>query len=269
MAILNSNPEVLLRKRKDADRKRIQKQETVRLFRESKLKKSKVTKDKFIRAEKLAMRNKVNTLEKKRLDNILKHENRQAVSSAKEVDPKLVFIIRTEGPSKNVSIPQKARAIFDVLRLAEPNTGVFVKLTQTVIPALKLVSPYIVVGTPSLAAVRQLFQKRASTTITDDEGKEVSVKLDNNQLVEDHFGDDLGYICIEDLVHEIVSLGDNFKTVSRWIAPFKLTPPVLGWSPLAKLNRIRYANDHKKALTLAGHAKLEEIDIDKFIEEQN
>lgn len=269
MAILNSNPEVLLRKRKDADRKRVQKQENVRLFRESKLKKSKVTKDKFVRAEKLAIRNKANALEKKRLDNILKHENRQAISSSQEVDPKLVFIIRTESPNKNVSVPKKAKAIFDVLRLSEPNTGVFVKLTQTVIPALKLVAPYIVVGTPSLASVRQLFQKRASTTVTTDEGKEEQVKLDNNQLVEDHFGDDLGYICIEDLVHEIVSLGDNFKTVSRWIAPFKLTPPVLGWSPLAKLHRIQYASDNKKPLTLAGHAKLEEIDIDKFIEEQN
>lgn len=269
MAILNSNPEVLLRKRKDADRKRIQRQEALREANEKKTRKSLVARDKFLRAEKLVIRSQANAVEAKRLNNILKHEARQAVSSRKEITPKLVFVIRTENLNRNVTIPQKAEAVFKVLRLPEPNMGVFVKLTQTVVPALKLVAPYIVVGTPSLASVRDLFHKRACIVSTDEEGNETEVKLNNNQLVEDKFGDDLGYICIEDVVHELVSLGENFKTVSRWIAPFKLTPPVLGWGPLAALNKIRYENEHKKPISLAGHVQLEEIDIDKFIEEQN
>lgn len=270
MAILNSNPEVLLKKRKDADRKRIQKQDELRLKKENRVKKATVPKDRFVRAETLAMRNRASSLENKRVENVLKHEQKQLkVLSNKETDPKLVFIIRIENPNKSLSIPKKAKAVLEVLRLTEPNMGVFVKMTPSVTPVLKLVAPYIVVGKPSLASVRQLFQKRACIPSVDEQNQPILEKLDNNQVVEDHFGDDHGFICIEDLVHEIVTLGDNFKTVSQWVAPFKLTAPINGWSPLAKLAKLRYANDTKKKVSLAGHANLEEIDIDKFIEEQN
>lgn len=266
MAILNSNPEVLLRKRKDADRKRVAKQDELRLKRENRVKKAAVPKDKFVRAETLAIRKGVNALEEKRLANIMKHEQQNAlrVSSTKEVDPKLVFVIRIPQQNKNVRIPKKAEDVLKVLRLDQPHSGVFVKLTPTVEPALKLVAPYIVVGKPSLASVRQLFQKRAR--IFEDDAL---VKLDNNQAVEDKFGDDLGFICIEDIIHEIVNLGDGFKAVTRWVAPFAMTAPVHGYGPLAKLRKIRYAEENKKANRLAGHLSLEEIDIDKFIEEQN
>lgn len=265
MAVLNSNPEVLLKRRKDADRKRIQKQDELRQRKEDRARKNVVPKEKFIRAETLAMRNRASSLENKRVENVLKHERKQ-ILAAKESDPKLVFVIRIENPNKALRVPQKAQAVLDVLRLTKPNVGVFVKLTPGVLPVLKLVAPYIVVGKPSLASVRQLFQKRACVPSGEEEGL---TKLDNNQAVEDKFGDDFGFICIEDLVHEIVTLGDQFKTVTQWVAPFKLTAPVNGWSPLAKLARMKYADDTKKKVSLAGHANLEEIDIDKFIDEQN
>lgn len=266
MAVLNSNPEVLLRKRKDADRKRVQKQDELRIKKEARFHKPLVPKDKFVRAETLAMRNRASAIENKRVGNVLKFEEKQ--SQVADSDPRLVFVIRIENPNKVLRIPKKVQAVFDVLRLSGPNVGVFVKLTPTVTPVLKLVAPYIVVGKPSLASVRQLFQKRACINDPTLESESV-IKLDNNQVVEDRFGDDLGFICIEDLVHEVVTLGDNFKTVSMWLTPFKLTAPVNGWGPLAKLAKLRYAEDTKKKVSLAGHAQLEEIDIDKFIDEQN
>lgn len=270
MAVLNSNPEVLLKKRKDADRKRIQKQDELRLKQENRTRKSVAPKDTFVRAEMLAIRNRATSLAEKRVANVLKHELRNSkVLSSKEIDPKLVFVIRIDPQNKQGNIPAKANAVLEVLRLTEANMGVFVKLTSTVIPALKVVAPYIVVGKPSLASVRELFQKRACIPGVDEDENDTLVKLDNNQAVEDKFGDDYGYICIEDLVHEIVTLGDNFKTVNHWIAPFKLTAPINGWGPLAQLQKLRYDTETKKKVSLAGHANLEEIDIDKFIEEQN
>ncbi|KAM9896219.1 hypothetical protein OXX80_004209 [Metschnikowia pulcherrima] len=267
MAVLNSNPEVVLRKRKDADRKRIEKQDAARVMKEKKGRKVAVPGEKFIRAEVLAARAVANKIEEKRLDSILRHESgKNAISAQKESEPKLAFVIRIEKQKKNMNIPEKALNVFKILRLDEPNMGVFVKLTPTIEPALKLISPYVVVGSPSLASVRHLFHKRAC--IPSSEEGEPPVKLDNNQAVEDKFGGDLGFICIEDLIHEITSLGENFKAVTSWLAPFTLTAPVGGWSPLAKLAKIRYEEENKKAITLAGHAKLEEIDIDKFIEEQ-
>lgn len=269
MAVLNNNPEVLLKKRKDSDRKRIERQEKARVDAERQKKKAKVAKvakDKFLRAEKLAMKHKAAFIENKRTASILKHEQRM-ISSRKEEDPKLMFVIRIPNVNKHLTVPEKARAVLQVLRLTEDNMGVFVKVTPTVVPVLKLIAPYIVVGKPSLASVRALFHKRAS--VPDSESESGFTKLDNNQLVEDKFGDDLGLICVEDLVHEIYSLSDNFKTVNSWLAPFKLVAPVNGWSPRARLERIQYERDMKKPISLAGHVSLEEIDIDTHISELN
>lgn len=266
MAVLNSNPEVLLRKRKNADRKRIEKQDAARVRKESTKKKAGPPKDKFVRAETLALRNALATIEKKRVENILKHQNKKGISSQKELSPKLMFVIRITPQNKLTRIPEKASDVLKVMRLEEPNTGVFVKSTPAIETALKVVAPYIVVGAPSLASVRHLFFKRAEIPSTDSELP--YTKLDNNDDVEKKFGDDLGFICIEDLIREIVSLGDNFKEVTRWVAPFKLKAPAQGWSAVDKINRLRYEEENKKAVTLAGHAKIDEIDIDKFLEEQ-
>lgn len=264
MAVLNSNPEVLLRKRKSADRKRIQKQDELRQKQEAKPRKSQTPRENFIRAEKLVLMHRASKLENKRIDNVLKHEQKQMrILASKEEPPKLVFVIRVPKINKALRVPARALAVLEVLRLTEENMGVFVKVTPAVVPVLKLVAPYIVVGKPSLASVRQLFQKRACV-VSDNE----VTKLDNNQLVEDHFEEE-GYICVEDLVHEIVSLGDGFKAITKWLEPFKLTAPVNGYGPRSKLAKLQYENNMHKKTTLAGHVSLEEIDIDKFVEEQN
>lgn len=95
------------------------------------------------------------------------------------------------------------------------------------------------------------------------------VKLDNNQVVEDKF-EDLGLICIEDLIHELINLTDNFIPITSWLLPFKLNAPVNGWGPQAKLARLQYANDHKVEVSLAQDYKLKEVeDFDAVIDQQN
>lgn len=287
MAVLPTDTEVLLRKRKVSDKKRIQKQERLRIDKETQKKKPKTPRDKFVRAEHLAMKSLASMNEQKRLNNILKHElQRPAVSTQKEDQPKLVFVMRVEPHNKALSMPRMAENVLEALRLTENNMGVFVKLTATVEPALKLVAPYIVVGSPSLASVRHLFQKRASIYAPRHEGDEQepklqaeadeqadeplrTIKLDNNQAVEDRFGDDLGLICVEDVIHEIVSLGENFKTVNLWLAPFHLTAANLGAEPTAKLQRIVDAEQNQKPVSMAGHTKLQEVDIDLILAAQN
>lgn len=266
MAVLNSNPEVLLRKRKDADRKRVEKQDAARVRKEKAAKKKAVPRDKFVRAETLALRNALANIEKKRVESIIKHDNKKQVLSPKQLDPKLLFAIRIPLLNFHSRVPEKALNVLKVMRLNEPNTGVFVKWTPSIDTALKVVSPYIVVGKPSLASVRHLFFKRAE--IPSEDSEHPYSKLDNNDDVEKKFGDDLGFICIEDLIREVYSLGDNFKEVTRWLAPFQLKEPVKGWDPVSRIERLRYEEENKKPVTLAGHAKLQEIDIDKFLEEQ-
>ncbi|RLV91026.1 Ribosome biogenesis protein RLP7 [Spathaspora sp. JA1] len=274
MAILNSNPEILLRKRKNADRKRLEKQEQTRekLAAQKKIKK-KQQQNKFIRAETLVSNHKSNELEKKRIKNLTKKKPQQ-ISSEKEGDSqaKLLFLIRITNHTKGLKIPTKANQVLTVLKLTHVNTGVFVKATPTVMDMLTLIAPYVIVGQPSLNSVRQLFQKRARVLIQDDENPETTkpTKLDTNQLVEDKFGDDLGLICIEDLVYELSNLSDNFVSITSWLLPFNLNPPVNGWGPQAKLAKLIHATDNKQSISLAQDFKLQEVeDIDAIIGQQN
>ena len=275
MAVLNSNPEILLRKRKNNDRKKLEKQEQARQRQLEQKKKNDQRSKKFVRAETLVSNYKSNELENKRIKHITKFEKQlqaDKISQAKEDDEsaKLLFIIRIPDHTKGLKVPSKARKVLHLLRLNRPNTGVFVKLTPATVPLLKLISPYIVAGKPSLNSIRKLFQKRACISVIDEETKQPLItKLDNNGVVEDKFGDDLGCICIEDLIHELSTLGEHFKTVSNWILPFKLNAPVSGWGPQAKLAKLQYSNEHQRKISLAGDAKLNEIDIDQFIDEQN
>merc|ERR1712053_21888 len=52
--------------------------------------------------------------------------------------------------------------------------------------------------------------------------------ITSNDLVEGTLGK-FGIICVEDLIHEILSVGPNFKYASNFLWPFKLNTPAGGW----------------------------------------
>ncbi|EGV66580.1 ribosomal-like protein [Yamadazyma tenuis] len=269
MAILNSNPEVLLRKRKDKDRKRLEKQEQAQQRELEKLKKQKIQSKKFIRAETLVSNHLSKQLESKRVKNITKFENQKSNNTISSTstnieDEKLIFVIRIPNHVKGVKIPNKASKVLRVLRLETVNNGMFMKLNETTKPLLKLIHPYVVYGTPSIQSIRQLFQKRGS--IKDEEGK--IIKLDNNELVENKF-EEVGIICIEDLIQELCNLSENFLDITSWLIPFKLNLPVSGYGPQSKLAKLKLAQQSKRNVSLNGNISLKEVDIDKLIDEQN
>jgi len=49
--------------------------------------------------------------------------------------------------------------------------------------------------------------------------------LNNNIVIEKALETDTGIICVEDLVHEISSVGENFARASNFLWPFRLTAP--------------------------------------------
>ncbi|KAI5954219.1 RLP7 [Candida jiufengensis] len=279
MAILNSNPEILLKKRKNADRKRLEKQEEIaNKIKVSKQLKLKQKQKNFKRAETLLSNQKSNEIEKKRINKINQKLKKESLKDIQDNDDyKLLFIIRIPNHTKGLKIPKKAYQILQVLKLTESNTGVFIKANKQTIQLLGLIAPYIIIGQPSLSSIRKLFQKRARITTTEtsdeeqstEEPKEKIIKLDNNQLVEDKF-ENLGIICIEDIIHELTNLSDNFLTITNWLLPFKLNPPINGWGPQSKLARIIYDNENKVEISLAQDFKLKEVDdIDSVIDQQN
>ncbi|CCO28024.1 60S ribosomal protein L7 [Rhizoctonia solani AG-1 IB] len=117
----------------------------------------------------------------------------------------------------------KPRKILQLLRLLQINNGVFVKVTKATGQMLRLVEPYVTFGEPNLKTVRELIYKRGYAKIN-----KQRVPLSDNAVIEKELGK-FGIISIEDLVHEIITVGPNFKQASNFLWPFKLSNPTGGW----------------------------------------
>jgi 60S ribosomal protein uL30 len=136
-------------------------------------------------------------------------------------EAKVAFVIRIRGTQ---GLPPKPRKILQLLRLRQVNNGAFVKLTRATKQMLTLIEPYITYGYPSLKTVRELVYKRGYAKIN-----KQRLPLTNNKVIEDTLGK-FGIICVEDLIHEIFTVGPNFKYANRFLWTFKLSPPVRGWT---------------------------------------
>ncbi|RKP18578.1 hypothetical protein ROZALSC1DRAFT_29749 [Rozella allomycis CSF55] len=131
-------------------------------------------------------------------------------------EPKLAFVVRIRGIN---NIPPKPRKIMQLLRLRQSNNGVFVRLTKPTIEMLRLIEPYVAYGYPNLKSVRELLYKRGFGKIN---GQRIA--LSDNAVIEQSLGK-LGIICMEDLIHEIFTVGPNFKQANNFIWPFQLNSP--------------------------------------------
>ena len=52
--------------------------------------------------------------------------------------------------------------------------------------------------------------------------------LSSNQVIEEALGK-YDILSVEDLVHEIITVGPNFKQAANFLWPFKLSNPTGGW----------------------------------------
>ncbi|XP_029004207.1 60S ribosomal protein L7 [Betta splendens] len=131
-------------------------------------------------------------------------------------EPKLAFVIRIRGIN---GVRPKVRKVLQLLRLRQIFNGVFVKLNKASINMLRIAEPYITWGFPNLKSVRELIYKRGFGKI-----KKQRIPLTDNSLVENSLGK-CGIICVEDLIHEIYTVGKNFKYANNFLWPFKLSSP--------------------------------------------
>jgi 60S ribosomal protein uL30 len=128
-------------------------------------------------------------------------------------EPKLAFVIRIRGI---IGASPKVRKILQLLRLRQINNGVFVKLNAATVKMLRLVEPYIAYGYPNLKSVRELIYKRGYGKVN-----KQRLPLVDNSVIQAVLGK-YGIICIEDLIHEIYTVGPHFKEASNFLWPFKL-----------------------------------------------
>ncbi|MED6183029.1 60S ribosomal protein L7-4 [Stylosanthes scabra] len=137
------------------------------------------------------------------------------------VDPeaKLLFIVRIRGI--NAMHPQ-TRKILQLLRLRQIFNGVFVKVNKATVNMLHRVEPYVTYGYPNLKSVRELIYKRGYGKVD-----KQRIPLTDNSIVEKALGKH-GIICVEDLIHEIMTVGPNFREANNFLWPFKLKAPLGG-----------------------------------------
>lgn len=137
-----------------------------------------------------------------------------------EEEAKLAFVIRIKGINK---ISPKPKKVLQLLRLLQINNGVFVRLTKATKEMLKIVEPFVAFGEPNLKSVRELIYKRGFGKVDNQR-----IPLTDNKIIEKSLGS-ADIICMEDLIHEIVTVGPNFKAASNFLWPFQLSCPTGGF----------------------------------------
>jgi len=138
-----------------------------------------------------------------------------------EPEAKLAVVTRIRGIT---GLAPKPKKILQLLRLRQINNTVFLRLNRATLTMLKLVEPYVAYGYPNLKTVKELVYKRGFAKIN---GQRIPI-MDNKQI-EKALGAH-GIICVEDLIHEIYTVGPHFKEANSFLWPFKLTTPKGGWN---------------------------------------
>jgi len=150
-----------------------------------------------------------------------KREAKNAGNFYVEPEAKLVFAIRIRGIN---AVSPKTKKILQLFRLRQIHNGVFVKLNKATVTMLRLVEPYITYGPPTLKTISDLVYKRGFGKVD-----KQRIPLADNKVIADALGK-LDILCVEDLIHEIYTVGPHFKECSNFLWPFKLSSPNGGYT---------------------------------------
>jgi len=206
-------PETLLKKRKERS-ERHAKAHQARLadIKKSRSKRKVI----FKRAESYIRQYRKQELDKIRLT----REAKKAGNFYVKDEPRLAFVMRIRGINQ---IHPRVRKVLKLFRLLQINNGVFVKLNKATINMLRIAEPYITWGYPNMKTIHDLVYKRGYAKV---DGRRIPIT--DNKTIERKLGK-RDIICIEDLIHEIYTIGPNFKQATNFLWPFKLNTPTGGW----------------------------------------
>ncbi|KAH7361383.1 60S ribosomal protein L7 [Plectosphaerella cucumerina] len=208
-------PETLLKKRKSQEKARAERNAAQEKSKTSNKEKREVI---FKRAEKYVQEYREAEREKVRLARVA----RESDSAYVPAGANLIFLIRIKGINK---IPPKPRKILQLLRLLQINNGVFVRVTKATTEMIKVIEPWVAYGYPNLKSIKELIYKRGYGKVN-----KQRIALTDNSIIEENLGK-YGIICMEDLIHEIYTVGPNFKQAANFLWPFKLSNPTGGFRP--------------------------------------
>uniref|UniRef100_A0A8C5PRX9 60S ribosomal protein L7 n=1 Tax=Leptobrachium leishanense TaxID=445787 RepID=A0A8C5PRX9_9ANUR len=144
----------------------------------------------------------------------------------RQVDRKEIHMSQMARKAGNNYVPAEPKLlscsgleVLQLLRLHQIFNGTFVKMNKASINMLRLVEPYIAWGYPNLKSVKWLIYERGYRNI-----HKRCILLTDNSLIENQLGK-CDIICVEDLIHEIYTVGKNFKNANNLLWLFKLFSP--------------------------------------------
>jgi len=209
-----STPETVLRKRKTLEARSA----TAATLRAEQKKKNVATRRTiFKRAEKYVKEYR----DQQRSLIQFKREAKNAGNFYVEPEAKLVFAMRIRGIN---AVSPKTKKILQLFRLRQIHNGVFVKLNKATLTSLRLVEPYIAYGYPTLKTISDLVYKRGYGKVN-----KQRIPLSDNKVIAEVLGK-YDILCVEDLIHELYTVGPHFKQAANFLWPFKLSSPNGGYT---------------------------------------
>lgn len=142
--------------------------------------------------------------------------------SDKADPPQLAFVVRI---SDDQAMNAQTKRVLALLRLKTKLQGTFIHLNEVTKSLLKIAEPFVTWGYPNLQTIRELIMKRGYGRVKGDHKKE---PLTDNTFIEKHLGA-YDVICLEDVIHELFTVGPNFKAVNNFIWSLKLNMPESGF----------------------------------------
>merc|ERR1711972_525490 len=109
-----------------------------------------------------------------------------------EPEAKMMMVIRITGVNKMAPKPRK---ILKLLRLDQLHKAVFIKC----------IMPYVVCGYPNLKTIKQLVLKKGYARVN-----KQRIPINSNETISAELGK-FGIHTVDDLIHEIYTVGPNFK----------------------------------------------------------
>lgn len=149
-----------------------------------------------------------------------KRDAKKAGNIFVEPEAKIAFVIRIRGINK---LSPKQKKIMQLLRLRQLHNGAFVRLNRATWNMIRAVEPLITYGFPTRSTVSKLVYGRGFGKVN-----RSRIPINDNSVIDGQLGAH-GISCVEDLIHEIWTVGPHFKQTNNFLWPFKLNSPQKGF----------------------------------------
>jgi large subunit ribosomal protein L7e len=136
-------------------------------------------------------------------------------------EAKVALVVRIRGIN---NLAPQVRKILQLFRLRQIHNATLVRINRATLNMLKKIEPYVTFGYPTRKTISDLVYKRGFGRIN-----KQRIPLTSNEIVAQALRQH-NIICVEDLIHELVTVGPHFKEANNFLWSFKLASPKGGFN---------------------------------------